>query len=425
MILPFNLDLFLSGFSIAAALILGFVVFIRNRQSVTNIFFLAFTIVSSLWIAFNYLTILKAGPELTLWLIRIVMFWAIYQAFFFFLLMHVFPESAFQIPRWWRIFLTPVVIIVSCLTLSPIVFSDINVSGPTPQPMPGPGIIFFALTAVSLVVGGIVTMIRKTLSASGIIRTQFKFVSIGVFSMFALIITFNFVLTAAFGNTSFIPFSSTFALPFIILTTYAIVKHQLLNIKIIGTEILTFLLVTVTFFEVLLAASFGEIVFRSGVFLALLIFSIFLIRSMRHEVEQREKLEELTRQLAQANEALKELDHLKDEFVSIASHELRTPMTAIRSYLWMALYKSTRPLDNKVRDYLDIAFKSTDRLIKLVQDLLTISRIEGKRLLLNFETLDLYLLAKQIYKELKISASQKKVKLLLEPQETVLNAKVD
>jgi GAF domain-containing protein len=49
--------------------------------------------------------------------------------------------------------------------------------------------------------------------------------------------------------------------------------------------------------------------------------------------------------LKDANHRLKELDKLKDEFVSIASHELRTPMTAVRSYLWLALNKPPQKLD--------------------------------------------------------------------------------
>ena len=91
------------------------------------------------------------------------------------------------------------------------------------------------------------------------------------------------------------------------------------------------------------------------------------------------KLEDTTKKLQKANIKLKELDKLKDDFVSIASHELRTPMTAIKSYLWMALNKA-KDLDPKIKEYLSIASISTDRLIKLVANMLTISRIEGKRL---------------------------------------------
>src|SRR3989344_2513174 len=74
----------------------------------------------------------------------------------------------------------------------------------------------------------------------------------------------------------------------------------------------------------------------------------------------------LLKKLREANEKLKEIDKLKDEFVSLAGHELRTPMTVIKSYLWLALSGKGGDLTDKLKDYLDKAYRSTDRLIKLV-----------------------------------------------------------
>jgi signal transduction histidine kinase len=108
------------------------------------------------------------------------------------------------------------------------------------------------------------------------------------------------------------------------------------------------------------------------------------------------------------NERLKELDKLKDDFVSIASHELRTPMTAIKSYLWMALNKA-KTLDPKVKEYLSIASLSTDRLIKLVANMLTISRIEGKRLQLVIKEFSLQELIQRVSSELSIKAKEQKI----------------
>ena len=121
-----------------------------------------------------------------------------------------------------------------------------------------------------------------------------------------------------------------------------------------------------------------------------------------------------------ANEKLQELDKLKDEFVYVASHELRTPMTAIKSYLWLALNKHKENLDFKLRQDLERAYISTERLIKLVYDMLTISRIEGKRLIFNMEKFDLYELAKQITFELKVKAEEKKISLILVPSKEKL-----
>ncbi len=93
----------------------------------------------------------------------------------------------------------------------------------------------------------------------------------------------------------------------------------------------------------------------------------------------------LYKQLQEANVALEQIDKLKDEFVSLASHELRTPMTAIKSYLWMALSGRGGVLSEKLKLYLDRAYNSTDRLIKLVNDMLNVSRIESGRISLTLK----------------------------------------
>jgi two-component system phosphate regulon sensor histidine kinase PhoR len=112
--------------------------------------------------------------------------------------------------------------------------------------------------------------------------------------------------------------------------------------------------------------------------------------------------------IKKTNERLKELDKLKDDFVSIASHELRTPMTAIKSYLWMALNKA-KDIDPKMKGYLTIASVSTDRLIKLVANMLTISRIEGKRLQLVVKEFVLQDLIQHVSDELSIKAKEQKI----------------
>ncbi len=112
--------------------------------------------------------------------------------------------------------------------------------------------------------------------------------------------------------------------------------------------------------------------------------------------------------IKKTNERLKELDKLKDDFVSIASHELRTPMTAIKSYLWMALNKA-KDMDPKIKEYVTIASISTDRLIKLVANMLTISRIEGKRLQLVTKEFVLQDLIQHVSDELSIKAKEQHI----------------
>lgn len=119
-------------------------------------------------------------------------------------------------------------------------------------------------------------------------------------------------------------------------------------------------------------------------------------------------LKETTDKLEIANQKLQELDKLKDDFVSIASHELRTPMTAIRSYAWMALNRSDVPISDKLKKYLIRVLLSTERLINLVNDMLNISRIESGRIEINPEPLDLISLIRDIIDEVYFSKSTEK-----------------
>lgn len=103
-----------------------------------------------------------------------------------------------------------------------------------------------------------------------------------------------------------------------------------------------------------------------------------------------------------------QLNMAKDDFVSIASHELRTPMAAIRSYAWMALYKSDMALSEKVKKYLVRILISTERLINLVNNLLNVSRIEADKIDISLEGIDLLSLAKDVADEVYYSKSADK-----------------
>lgn len=76
-----------------------------------------------------------------------------------------------------------------------------------------------------------------------------------------------------------------------------------------------------------------------------------------------------------------QIKKMKDEFLSVASHELRTPMTAIKGFLDMIIKEQVGKIPTaKMRDYLQFAYMGNERMIKLVNDLLNVSRIEAGRM---------------------------------------------
>ncbi len=98
-----------------------------------------------------------------------------------------------------------------------------------------------------------------------------------------------------------------------------------------------------------------------------------------HRLEQKShELERTTAELRAANERLKSLDKLKDDFVSGVSHELRTPLTSVLAFAEI-LRDNPRLSDEERTEFLDIVINETNRLIRLINDVLDLSKIEAGR----------------------------------------------
>lgn len=123
----------------------------------------------------------------------------------------------------------------------------------------------------------------------------------------------------------------------------------------------------------------------------------------------KEEVKKATTELRSANKRLRDLDARKDEFISIASHELRTPLTAIKSYLWMVLNEPAKPLDSRVKQDIEISYGATERLIHLVNDMLTVSRIESDRIDLRMASVDVVELLNLLMNELRVQAQARKI----------------
>jgi len=418
-----NLDLLTVGIALALNLILGFIVFLRDVKSITNKLFLLFTFVTVGWSIFNYLNYNVTNELHVLWYIRLVMFFAVLQAFSFLLLMYVFPKDQVTFPKWLKQYLTPLVTLVAALTFTPLIFSGIKsaqFAGDVAQPIPGPAIPIFGLLAISCVVSGIVILLKKRIGSTRQERLQFSYLLGGVIFMFLLIITFNFILPTVYSNTRFIPLSAIFTLPFSIMVSYAVIRHHFMNVKVVSTAVLTFILSIVSFVEIIISDSLSLIIFRVGIFLLVLVFGVYLIRSVLKEVEQREQLQVLTNQLANANEQLKVLDKARADFISIASHQLRTPPATIKWYLSSIIGGDFGELPAPVKEQLIKTQVTNNSLIALIDDLLNASRIERGKLEFIFAPTDFLAITQLTVDQLTPQAEIKKLKIVFnKPTETL------
>ena len=117
---------------------------------------------------------------------------------------------------------------------------------------------------------------------------------------------------------------------------------------------------------------------------------------------------------------LKEVERLKTEFVSTVSHELRTPLTAIRGALGLVLAGTTGPVASKTRDLLQIGLQNTERLIRLINDILDVERIEAGHLLVRREPCDLADILRTTVESLRMVAMEAQVSLVLEVGESAV-----
>ncbi|MBX4201463.1 GAF domain-containing sensor histidine kinase, partial [Candidatus Saccharibacteria bacterium] len=102
-----------------------------------------------------------------------------------------------------------------------------------------------------------------------------------------------------------------------------------------------------------------------------------------------DKVDEATKQLRHANHRLKELDHTKDEFISMASHQLRTPLTTIKGYLSMVLEGDVGEVKKNQRQMIQQAFDSSERMVFLIADLLNVSRLQSGKFVIENKPTDL------------------------------------
>jgi signal transduction histidine kinase/CheY-like chemotaxis protein len=140
------------------------------------------------------------------------------------------------------------------------------------------------------------------------------------------------------------------------------------------------------------------------------------IRDLRAQLaEAREQQHQNSLQLTHRSE----LDTLKDEFISTVSHELRTPLTSIRGALGLLSSGIIGDVDAKALNLLRIAVTNTDRLIRLINDILDLERMESGRAPLQIRRCSLRDLAQQAIDTMTAMADANAVHLALEPSTLV------
>jgi len=121
----------------------------------------------------------------------------------------------------------------------------------------------------------------------------------------------------------------------------------------------------------------------------------------------------------------KELDQMKDELISVTSHELRAPLTAIKGYISMILDGDFGPVSSKIKSQLRYVYFSNEKLIKFVADMLSVSRMEQGRIEFKIKTVYLSKIIKSAIEELEKEAQARNLYLVLVKDDPKLKVLAD
>lgn len=103
----------------------------------------------------------------------------------------------------------------------------------------------------------------------------------------------------------------------------------------------------------------------------------------------KEKVAGATEKLRRTNRELQRLDEAKDEFVSVASHQLRTPLTSIKGYISMVMEGDAGKINDQQKKLLSEAYSSSERMVHLISDFLSVSRLQTGKFIIDTQPIDL------------------------------------
>lgn len=129
----------------------------------------------------------------------------------------------------------------------------------------------------------------------------------------------------------------------------------------------------------------------------------------------KQRIEEATKELRATNSQLQRLDEAKDEFISMASHQLRTPLTSVKGYISMVLEGDAGKIPAQQRQLLSEAFASSERMVHLINDFLNVSRLQTGKFMLEQRPVDLIKIVGQEVESLQTTVKMHDLKLRFRP----------
>lgn len=226
-----------------------------------------------------------------------------------------------------------------------------------------PEYLIFVAIFCFLYLGGLIRIWYKWFRASGIVRTRLLVIAAGVTATGIGGLYYDIILASPFiDQFQYIWTGPLFNTVMAVLIMYSVLRLRLFNAKVIVTELLISLLWVFTLLRALVASEPREQFLNGALFLFSLVIGSLLVHSVRREVEQRERIEQLSNE--------------KSEFMSFASHEIRNPITAMRGYASLIADGTTGETNQATKDAAQTILVTGNQVLMLIAQFLDKSKLE-------------------------------------------------
>lgn len=403
--------------AIVAALVVGLLVYYSNRKNLIGKVLLVLFFAFSVWSVIDIILWATNSPSISLfyWSLQIITEISIFLLSLYLVKVYVGEGKLSKgVIAILAIMLIPVLVIMPTkYGLAGITLKDCFAIESQ--------LIIYLTYAIEIFIS--LWIIKLLVKYNKVKENRIKEIKYFTFGIAMFLIAFSFGnIVGSFTDNWIVAQYGLFGMPvFVGLLTYIIVKYQAFNIKLIATQALVWGLAILIGSQFLFVKVTVNYVLTGVTFVLVIVFGNFLVKSVKREIEQRERLQELSLSLeksnlglAEANEKLKGLDKLKSEFISLASHQLRTPLTAIKGYASMLSEGAFGSLEEKQDQAVKRIYTSAQGLVNVVEDLLNISKIEQGGMKYEFMSTDVSGLVSNLYEEMRIPAESKNLQFTLE-----------
>ncbi|KPJ86105.1 hypothetical protein AMJ57_00445 [Parcubacteria bacterium SG8_24] len=410
----YQINYFITAF---LAFLVGLLVFSRRPRDTIARAFMFFTVSIASWVLTLYFFYLLTDAAAVILVGRLNFAVTTLLAYSAFIFSYLFPRKTFRIPSGVQFALGLFTFVLFAVTMtSDLVSNNEIIRGLDRITLFGPLYPYWAAHFIIFSVSAMVITVLKLSFCRPSCLSGRERQQAGAF-LFAFIwgIAFgtltNIILPFIYGEYAMQHWGPLSGLIFVLITAYAVAKYELLNIKILASETLIAGLLLFFVVDMAFSATTHELIYEMTTFVFVVVLSVLLIHSLRKEAVRMEKLQVVTDKYRRANERLVDLDAAKNEFISIASHQLRTPVSVMKGYLSLMRDGAYGEIGGSMRDKVDQMYEMNQRLVRMINNMLNLSRIERGGLDIELEPTDLLKVIDTVMEELSFKAKQREVDL--------------